>query len=313
MQSESNTAGAGSWWQRHSRGKFKTFLWLLNGALLGALAYSLASQHLESRRLNQARREVADLFNTLTPKLEQQLGTAGRLQDELKGELLSANFASASDSIKPSVLRPKARRIKSQLDAAELALKRFTEESADVGTRHQLRRDAQLFDPTQRQQFEALAMQLDDYWQELAGLETQLDWAGLHWSQLVEKEKQAQEWQAQSAAEEVRRLAAALQRSQEEADRARVDSLHQAAIEALRQPQSAPSMTQVVYPAPPQPPMPVGYLEPAYGIPAYYSPPPYYPGRWGRNRPSNCNYNYDYNYNWRYPNVHRFGAYLVIN
>jgi hypothetical protein len=207
------------------------------------------------------------------------------------------------------VLRPKARRIKAQLDAAELALKRFTEESANVGTRHQLRRDAQLFDPTQRQQFEALAMQLDDYWQELAGLETQLDWAGLHWSQLVEKEKQAQEWQAQSAAEEVRRLAAALQRSQEEADRARVDSLHQAAIEALRQPQSAPSMTQVVYPSPPQPPMPVGYPEPAYGIPAYYSPPAYYQGRWGRSRASNCNYNY----NWRYPNVHRFGAYLVIN
>jgi hypothetical protein len=310
--------GAAWWWKSlQSRGILKACLWLLNGILVGLLAFSLTSQWREAKRLTQAQTEVVALYNQLMPKVEQQLAGINQMQDDLKNDLLLANAASVASDIKLSLYRSKAKRIKSQFDLVDASLRRLSDEASKTMTKLKLPGDAELVPAEQRQQLEALGRQLDDRTLELNSLESQLDWVALRWSQLVVKEaeaaKQAQVQQVQAAAEEAVRvlseaqqrtqaqLAEALLRSQVETERTRAETFHRAALDALQRVQT---------PAPAIPVTPAVYAPPPM---YYYGEPissPYYTGSSYYNRWRCGSF---ISYGCRRPHYHRFGPYLVID
>jgi hypothetical protein len=312
-------------------------LWLINGCLLGMLLYSAGHALLAHQRQESAKHEAAALCERLLDKLDRRLGAAALVEEEARAELLRSTAAAAAADMNPGRVRLALRRLKAQLEGAELDLRHFAEETTRLAARKKLRHGAPLLPEARQRELEAQSSRLDGAWQELAALEQQADWLTMRWSQAVEQEtaaarkSQAQQLQELEQAREratadLRRMEEALSRAHEQAERAREVAWEQAVWNARRSADepaasSAPSTVVQVntgyaatppYPprlldlAPgwtPPPPFPgriYGTAMPYYGVPSYYDP-----GCWPRSRVIG--------YGVRHPRTVRIGPYLVVN
>jgi len=305
--------------------RLRACLWLLIGALVGSLLVGLGNQWREAGRLEQAKIRISGKYQLQLPKIEQQLAGIEELQAGLETELAAANAAAAAGDIKLSVYRSKIKRIRTQLDQTEQALRQLTKVTAAelVGINEKPEPEGS----EEQQRHSELELQVGQSRQDLSALETRLDALAAYWTQLVAREAEAAKQTEVAkvrteAAAEVRRaeqesrqvestsilLAGALQRLEAETERARAENLRQTATETLHQVQFAAARP------PPAPTLclqrPAPYY--SYDEPYYYSRYNYYSDRY-RLRPY---LSYRMSPTWVYgsrpPVMHRFGPYLVV-
>lgn len=320
-----------------ARRSLKPWLWLLNGCLLGILVYSAAHALLERQRQESAQRQAATLCERLLDKLDRRLGAAALAEEEARAELLRSTAAAAAQEMNPGRVRLALRRLKAQLEGAELDLRHFAEETTRLAAQKKLRHGMALLPEIRQRELEASNSRLDGAWQELAALEQQADWLTMRWTRAVEQEtaaarkSQAQQLheveQARERAEtDLRRMEDALNRAHEQAERAREAAWNQALWNARRaadEPAASPAPSTVVQvntgltalppyshgwrpaapgwtPPPPIPGLLHGAATPYYSVPSYYD--------YGCRPRSRI-----IGYGVCYPRVVRIGPYLVVN
>lgn len=339
MNAENQAKGAGASPTGVSqRPPLQAWLWGLIGALAGALVFGIITHGREVQRRNQAQAQFAGLSERLLPKAEQQLAGIRQTQDDIENDLAVANAASSAREIKLGLYRTKLRRFKAQIEEAGRTMQQLHDEATRVQGRAESGSAIESLPADMRQQHDESGRQIEQFKTDLATLETRLDSVALYWGQLVARDAEAvKEAEIQKIREEsaaaVRRadlearqerlfdstsllLAGALQRSEAETERARTESLHEAALDALHRVQPA---IQPVLPA---------VLPPvAYPVSSYCPPRSSYRHSYSSRHPYYPYYSYDpyrlrpfpyyrYSQTWVYgrppPVMRQYGPYLLV-